>query len=748
MRGQADHAVEELGNLRLKLRDHLVFSPEEFSGQSCYLVEDRLTSRFYRIGADEYALVSLFDGRTTVAEALAATSQALGRDAFTEVEAAAICQWFVEMELAHTDASRAAGRLAAAAGAASNRRASSNWNPVLFKIPLFNPDRLLAAVLPWCRWLLGWPAFAVWLVIVTAGLYQLIADYDRFSSSSTGVFAPGKWAMLAISWVLLKILHELFHGLVCKKFGGSVTESGVVLILFAPIAYVDATGAWRLGSKWRRIYVSAAGMYVELFCAAAAALIWSHCPLGIIGDVAFHVVVMAGLNTIVFNGNPLMRFDAYYMLADFCEVPNLAARGQEYLSSLGRRYLLGVSAQPPELPAGRKMLVKVYGVAALCWRTLVTASLLIAAHAIIPGIGLVLAVIAAAMWYGMPLVRFVKYVTRGNHAEQPELVRLLATASIAAAAVILLWTALPWPAKTRAPAVVRNSPLAVVRCEGGGFVAEVLVHDGQTVAAGQVLARIVNRELETQVDDLRLAIEETELQGDLYRHENELAAAQIQQRYVDALEKQYLEKQTQHSRLTLRAPIGGRVVGRKLPSLLGTYLQPGEELLSVAGPDTELVVSIGQDDVESFFKKVGAEVAITPLSRPSKRLKGQLVRLVPQGSLEIGSLALTAAAGGPLSVVSRVDSSVESSSAESRLQYIEPRFDGTVKIGKNTSAWLHAGQVATVWFRSHHETVGEHLHRVVGEWIRAKTKRATERSGKGASEYARSRTARRLPAMP
>jgi putative peptide zinc metalloprotease protein len=270
-------------------------------------------------------------------------------------------------------------------------------------------------MLPAVGWLFGPIALAAWAAALVVGAYHIASQYDRFSAASMGILAPGNWLLLGACWILLKLVHELAHGLTCKKFGGSVLECGIVFILLTPVAYVGATGAWRLRSKWQRIFTSAAGMYVELFCAAIAALVWSYSPPGMLNHVAYNVVIMAGLSTVIVNGNPLMRFDAYYMLADFLEIPNLSMRGQQYVLYLGRRYLVGIRADCPE--GATRRIVKLYGMLACAWRMLVLVCLLIAAHALVAGAGLILAATAALLWLGIPALRLAHYLVVGNVSE-------------------------------------------------------------------------------------------------------------------------------------------------------------------------------------------------------------------------------------------------------------------------------------------------------------------------------------------
>ena len=362
-----DYQIRDLGRMVLALRNDLIFTPQMIDGQRGYVIEDPLKSKFYRVGIAEYKFISLLDGTTSVADALRLTAATLADEAFTQDEAATICKWLVDSGLAHTPESAQSGRLSDAADKADRAKTMQRINPICVRIPLIRPDRFLDAITPSIGWLFGPVGWTLALILALVAAVQLIVHADRFGSAVNGVFAPSRWIWLGVTWLGLKVVHEIAHGVVCKRYGGSVREGGLMFILLAPLAYVDVTSSWRFSSKWHRIYTAAAGMYIELIVASIAAIVWSHTEVGLLNDMAFNLVLMASLTTLVFNANPLMRFDGYYILSDFLQVPNLYPNGQQYLVYLGRRYLLGLKCASPRWCKGKDAIIKLYGVAAMFW---------------------------------------------------------------------------------------------------------------------------------------------------------------------------------------------------------------------------------------------------------------------------------------------------------------------------------------------------------------------------------------------
>ncbi len=325
--GIPTHVTVEIMSMPIKLREDLGISLQVYRGETCYIIEDPLSSRFYRVGLAEYTLLSLLDGQTTIAEAMGKTAAIMGPHALTEQDAAALCKWLIDSELASTQQSSRAGRLLEVADRSSRHKMAGRLNPIFQKVPLFNPDPWTARLIPYSSWIFRGPAAVMWFLTVTYGVSCFWSRGDSFNAQSSTILARGNWIWLFVSWLILKLIHESAHALACKRYGGTVREAGVLFILLAPLPYVDVTSAWRFDSKWKRIITSAAGMYAELFIAGWAAIVWSRTDAGLLHQHAQNVMITASVVTVLFNANPLMRFDGYYILVDWLELPNLATHG-------------------------------------------------------------------------------------------------------------------------------------------------------------------------------------------------------------------------------------------------------------------------------------------------------------------------------------------------------------------------------------------------------------------------------------
>jgi len=710
---------------RPRLRGDLIFSPQLDEPQPYCVIEDPVNARFFRVGTAEYTFLRCLNGRATVGEATRTVVHKMPDSRFSLADAASLCQWLVHVDLLESHAAAAGAAGSAAADKAQGRFDWARFNLLTFKLPLCYPDAFFRIVTPYLSWMYSPVAWLIWALTVAAAVYVVGGSWERFATSTHGIFAPDNWLWLGGCWLLLKMVHEVSHGVVCKRYGGSVREAGVLLILLFPAAYVDVTSCWRFSSRWQRVHTAAAGMYAELFVAAVAAIAWAHVPAGQASSICTNVVVMASVTTVLFNANPLMRFDGYYMLADALAIPNLYARGQRSVRGWVRRYLLDLPARAEPCPPTTRSIIAVYGVLSCCWKITVCAGLIISASALFAGAGVVIAATGVISWLFMPAVRFVQYLFRGTPAEKPNLVRFAWSSALIATCVgVPLWT-VPWPGARSAPAIVQYAPLTVIRANSPGFVRQVHVSDGQQVRRGEVLVELENPRLRMELTDLTLALDQLDLKRRSLANSHRMAELQAHEQHRLALEKRRAEKATQVDRLTVRAPVAGRVIGRDLGCLIGAYLDEGAQIVALADERSkQLKISVSQHDTDPFSANVGASVRVRLPGVATFR--GTLSELAPRADVRLPDPSLCATFGGPLSVRAKDRSRDEADLGGEQFELFVPRLTGTVKLTGEQSERLRAGQRGIVSLASFRECIAHHLYRTVTNWVRDRFQRATK----------------------
>lgn len=707
--------------VRVRLREDLIFRPQRSAGKSIYTVEDPLRSKFYRLGRREYLLVARFDGHRSVGEALREANEAATEsEALSESEAVGLLQWAYQNGLLAVPAGAASD--VSRASQARRSRPSLNWNPIYIRVPLGNPEPFLSRLYPYAAWLYSRPATVIGMMLIVVAVFQLAVQWDRFLVSIHGIFSPSGQVSLFVCWTALKLLHEISHGLVCKRYGGSVREAGVLFVLFVPLAFVDVTRSWRFRSKWQRIHTAAAGMQLELLVAAVAAILWSRTESGILNQACANVVVMASVTTVLFNANPLMRFDGYYIFTDLLELPNLYSNGQAWLRSAAGRLFLGWSSPGRTVVSGNVLVVRTYAVLTFLWRLTVYGGMIVAAAVLWKGAGIVLAATGVLAWIALPLARLIALLVYGEGGRRPDRRRFAIVSAATAAAAALLLVAVPWPGVPRAAAIVQYDRPSVVRVPTGGFVEEILVPSGGWVAADAPLAVLRNDELHRDYAELELKLRASQLRSRAFRGRHETAKLNAELEESAALGKQLAELHTQLDALTIRAPQAGQVVTRGVENLIGTYMHQGDMLLEL-GNDTckSIQFCVPQVELSHYEAAVGKTVFVSCAG--DSRLACRLKSINPRATTTPPVLALCTHFGGGL-VVRHVDRQVSDPRARnSTLELLEPHFTGTIELSELQSRWLRTGQRMTVQLPGSRPSLGGKLWELLKARCRAKAAR-------------------------
>jgi len=577
---------------------------------------------------------------------------------------------------------------------------------------------VLNRIAPWTQWLFSRPAVVIWGMVCLYAISLAIDHWSELVQSSAVLLDRDNWLRLIMVWFFLKILHETGHALACLRFGGAVPSVGLLLILFTPLPVSYMTASWRFPSKWQRIATAAAGMYVELFIGAVALIIWSHSLNPVTQHLALNVAATASVGSLIFNGNPLMRFDGYYILSDWLELPNLSSSGQRFLARLFQQ-ILGIDPPQDNRPLRTRRIIAIYAVASLLWRGLIYVSLLLLLYAMVSRIGAFVGFLVVLFTVSAILMRPVSGISRFLR-KQPALSRrrlgLVAVGALGCGALLVFF--LTRPSTIRSWGVVEYSPPTIVRSVSPGFVREVNVRDGQTVQSGQVIAVLENEELKMELADLRKQIEQSLIRERMYQRDEDTPMAQAEAAKCRSLKKKEAEIQKLVEGLTVRAPLEGHVVARNLTSLPGQYLETGDEVVVIGDEEhKEIILAVAQDEIRSFMAQRNRPVTIRISGDESNPLTACLTEIEPRASKESPHPALGADTGGALPVRTKRESS-SSKSVENEL--LDSYFTGTIELTPSQSLKLYSGQRATIVFGSAEQSWAGQLLKSVCKWVNAR----------------------------
>ena len=431
-----------VAELRPRLRSLVQSFRQHYRGRLWYVFRDPSNNQFFRVDEAGYRFVGMLDGRRTVAEVWEACNDQLGDAAPTQGEAIQLLGQLYTSNLIHAELAADAAGMFTRYKKRMGRQVRGYLMNVLFaRVPIFDPDRLLDRLAPWLGWVFGPVGLVLWVVLLGCGLYSLAGQTDDLFDQSRNVLNPANLPLLYLSFGVLKLIHELGHGLSVKYFGkkeqvgSEVHTIGLMLMVLTPVPYVDASSAWAFRSKWRRAFVGAAGMYVELACAAAAAIVWSSTGANAptVHAIAYNVMFIASVSTLLFNANPLIRFDGYYILSDLTELPNLYQRSKDYLYYLVKQYVYGVrNPRNPAHSAGERAWFVGYGLTSAAYRVFLGVTIVLFVAGQLFFIGMVMAGLAIVTFLLVPWGKWAKYLA--SHAE---LSRTRARSVLASAAFVL-----------------------------------------------------------------------------------------------------------------------------------------------------------------------------------------------------------------------------------------------------------------------------------------------------------------------
>lgn len=599
--------------LRPRWRDGLSVSRQRQRSGVWHVVGLDGIGRRVRLNEAAWAIVGRFDGRLTLDEIwTAVAAREAGRlppqDDLVAVIGRLVAEGLLECgDWPDLDAVVEDDRRHGA------RRRRERLNPLAPRIALLDPDRLLdrlSAVAAACFSRPGaWFVATLWLLAAVVGLASLEALAAHWQQRFAGW--SDAWLMLAC-FIPIKAVHELAHGMAVRRFGGRVREAGLALLLGFPAPYVDASAADDFASARERALVSAAGIVTELTLAAIALLAWSVLAPGLLRDACLAAMTIAGLSTLLLNGNPLVRLDGYYVLTDLARLPALAERSGAWWRAVSQRGLLGLPVTPP-LPAdGERLGWMVYAPAAWLYRASLMAWLAtwIGGHSRVLG----LAVGAAALvWLVLlPVARLVRAPVRTTVTVAQ---RMAAWSRLAGACAVLLAVGLvPLPERAWAPAVAWLPDGARVRVEADGTVAEVLVAEGGLVEAGTPIGRLSDPDLEARIRATEALVDERTRawRARLHARADDVAAAREQLRQA---EQRLAHLRGRGERLVLRAQGTGRLhwiaAAHDLP---GRYLRTGTLVAVVdGGPPGEMRALIDQPTLARLRAVAGAASAMAVL---------------------------------------------------------------------------------------------------------------------------------------
>ena len=683
-----------VATLRPRLRSTVQSYRQHYRGQMWHVLQDPSNNQFSRLNESAYVFVALLDGRRTVAEVWSICNERLGDSAPTQGEAIHILGQLYVSNLLQAEMPPDAAGLFKRHRKRVSREVRGYMSNLLFaRIPLFDPDHFLNRWVGVFGKIFTWYGLAAWVAIMMAALYSLAGRFGDLSDASSNILSPSALPLLYLSIVMVKVLHEFGHSFACKKFGledgsgGQVHTMGIMFLVFVPLPYMDASSAWAFRSKWRRVTVGAAGILVDLAIAAIAAVIWAKAGQPTLRALMFNVMFIAGVNSLFFNGNPLLRFDAYFILSDLLEIPNLSERAKQYLYYLVKRYAWGVrNPQSPAHTRGERAWFVVYGIAATLYRIFIFTMILLFLSDRLPKalapVAIVFGVVAGFTWLCVPAGKFVHYLATHNELMRVRPRAIYSTLGVVALLVVALGI-IPAPFHARADGLVKPVHEAWIRAESNFHVITYLP-SGNVVAKGDKLINYhlpveklaafspkelslltgeqwaqLNPELWEKVNwpmwvELKDRLAERQrLEGERRQAESDAESDPSYRAKAQTLAVEVASADTEievvQARLVALAPkarFAGRWIAPDIERLEGVYVSNNRAIGKVIS--AELVIRAIAVQNIAVDEASRTEVDIRAKGRPGVTYSGKIIEIIPAGFKDLPSASLSQAGGGSI----------------------------------------------------------------------------------------------------
>lgn len=689
-----------VADLQPRLCSHVHLHRHHFRGQPWYVLQDEVTGQYHRFSHEAYQIIGLLNGQHSLQQVWNTASENLGDDMPSQDEIISLVSRLHRANALQSSLPPDVEEQVKRGRDFRRKRFLQQLkSPLGVRIPLWDPDRFLSRTLPLARHLFSLPFALFWLLVVVSAAIQVPAHWHALTGNlADRVFATENLAWLWLTYPLVKAIHELAHGYAVKRWGGQVHDMGVMLLVFVPVPYVDASAATAFAGKWQRALVGAAGILAEVFIAAIALHIWLNVEAGAVRAVAFNSMLIAGISTLLFNGNPLLRFDAYYVLADLIEIPNLAQRGNQYVGYLIKRYGFGVTeATSPVTGPNERLWLFGYSVASFVYRMLIMVTIILFVAGEFFMLGVVLAVWSALGVLLLPLFQTLKR-TMNDKQIRPHRIRAI---SVSAGAIVLLVGLigfLPLPLSTSVEGVVTSSEDSFVRAGASGVVDGIEAVDGSRVSAGQVLVRLRDPELSARVGVLRAQIVEAEARAQASQSNHaELSIVQEELRYL----RRGLDRaQERRDALLIRAPVDGRLLLPAGNDLVGQHLHQGQQIGRVVNTGAMIVRAVVNPDDIDLVRAHSHAIEARFASLPGQTFPARLLSQVPAATRQLPSPVLSIEGGGNIAL---------DPGADAPLQSYQTHFN--LELAVENAPWDYVEERVYVLFRHPPEPLAQRWYR-------------------------------------
>ena len=650
-------------HVKPKLREAVDVFPRRLRGRSWIFLHDQATQKFLRLTPEAWMIIKLMNGRKDLEaiweESCLEQQQLQQNQRFYNDSSEVISQndlvgllgQLYSNDMLQTQMSADSTEIVKRYRKQKFQAFKQSFlNPISIKIPLWYPDQWFSRQTATALRIYTWTFFVCWLAVIVPAMFLVTSHWEALTANlSDRILSTSNLFILWCTYPIVKAVHEWAHGMAVKAWGGVVREIGLMLIIFMPVPYVDATYSYRFTSKWVRALVAATGVMAELFLGALALFVWLNVESGLVRAFAFNVIFIAGVSSLLVNGNPLMRYDGYYVLTDLIEIPNLSQRAKNYWIYLSDRYMFGAKdAKPPMGYDKERLWLFVYGFIAPIYRVFIIFTLIWFVAQKYFFVGILMAAVSAWMSFGLPIYKGVKHIYKGNSLIKKR-VQAKQRFYLFLILIIFLLTVVPFPFYSVQQGIAWLPESNIIRANTNGMIESADVSASSHINKLERIVLLSNRELKQQFENVQQEMLALTLKMRQAQSTDIQSFYALKSKY-DALGKQELILKQEVNALEVLSPSKGVWYPKSIDKMIGTYVKKGDILGYVAPKQTQTIRMVVEQDVMNLVQERLKNIEIKSTTDLGKSYDAIIVRRTPKAAFELPSAALGINAGGNIIV--------------------------------------------------------------------------------------------------
>ena len=641
-----------VANLRPRLHDQVQIHRHDYRGLIWYLLENTTTGRNHRFNPAAYQFIGLMDGARTVQEIFDRIGAQLDEYAPGQEEIIDLMSRLYDADLLKSEALANTEELfERQARQKTNKLKQRFANPVALRFALWDPEDFLNRHYRKVSWLFSKRVGFAWICLMVYTGLQAAQHWPQISHHfGINALSPYNLLLMFMLYPPLKFVHELGHAFSAKLEGGEVHELGINFLMFMPVPYVNVSTATHFRSRSKRILVSAAGILVESFFAALGLLLFLAVEPGLVQSIGFNIFVIGGVSSLFFNGNPLLKYDGYFMLADAVGIPNLFQRSAQYWQFLFQRYLFGLrDAVSPANAPGEAPWFAVYSLLSLVYRLAILWFILAVVTEKFFYLGILLATWLIGVQILRPLYKALQYLVSSPALHNKRNRALGASISIAVTLVFILGF-VPIPSYTLNEGVLWQPDEVRLRAEHDGFIGALEVENNQSVTAGTPLLSLRDPFLQNEARIAYARVRELRSRYRASRASSHIEAGIVgEELKVAQSELRFILDKTRS--MSVRAFKDGKVLLPEANDLPGRFIRKGDLLGYILDNEEPTVrMAVSQDHIGQLRQHV-VDIQVRFASNPETDFEARILRQSPEATNQLPSAALATTGGGKFIVM-------------------------------------------------------------------------------------------------